>query len=121
MTSPRRMKTYTGGEGYVYQYYFVGKRAALAADPHAPATEYIFDVTADRKATFAVSIFLRDEALRQWAEAHGRVLNEAEQYGAVKMRLFRAFDEIQNVMRDGRQLLMDRDALYQALDALRVT
>ena len=26
----RRMKTYTGGQGYVYQYYFVGKRAALA-------------------------------------------------------------------------------------------
>jgi len=25
----RRMKTYTGTQGYAYQYYFVGKRAAL--------------------------------------------------------------------------------------------
>ena len=25
----RRMKTYTGGQGYVYQYYFVGNREAL--------------------------------------------------------------------------------------------
>ena len=26
----RRMKTYTGGQGYVYQYYFVGKRPEVA-------------------------------------------------------------------------------------------
>ena len=29
----RRMKSYTGGQGYVYQYYFVGKRVALPDDP----------------------------------------------------------------------------------------
>ena len=29
----RRMKTYTGESGYVYQYYFVGKREALAEAP----------------------------------------------------------------------------------------
>ena len=27
----RRMKTYTGQTGYVYQYYFVGQREALAS------------------------------------------------------------------------------------------
>ena len=54
----RRLKTYTGAQGYVYQYYFVGKRAALADDPEAPATEFIFDVTSDRKLTYAVSVFL---------------------------------------------------------------
>ena len=31
----RRMKTYTGGQGYVYQYYFVGKRPALPGQPDA--------------------------------------------------------------------------------------
>ena len=41
----RRLKTYTGQTGYVYQYYFVGKRAALEGDAEAPSTEYIFDVT----------------------------------------------------------------------------
>lgn len=34
----RRLKTYTGAQGYVYQYYFVGKRATLPNDPEAPAT-----------------------------------------------------------------------------------
>jgi hypothetical protein len=114
------MKTYTGGRGYVYQYYFVGKRRALGSDPHAPATEYIFDVTSDRKTTFAVSIFVGDEALRQWSELHGRPLNDAEQYGAVKMRLFQAFDEVEDMMRHGRQLLIDKETLDQALTALGV-
>ncbi len=53
----RRLKTYTGAQGYVYQYYFVGKRAALPDDPEAPATEFVFDVTSDRKLTYSVSIF----------------------------------------------------------------
>ena len=110
----RRMKTYTGGQGYVYQYYFVGKRPAEAA------TEYIFDVTSDRKTTYAVSVFLPDQALRQWAASHGRTLTEAEQYGAVKMRLFQAFDEIENMMADGRQLLVDADNLEQSLSTLGV-
>src|SRR5580698_7124465 len=90
----RRLKTYTGAQGYVYQYYFVGKRPALADDPEAPATEFIFDVTSDRKLTYAVSIFLPDATRDAWNTAHSRPLTDAEQYGAVKLRLFRAFDEI---------------------------
>ena len=44
----RRLKTYTGSQGYVYQYYFVGKRPAAGV---SAATEYIFDVSSDRKTT----------------------------------------------------------------------
>ena len=55
----RRMKTYTGGQGYVYQYYFVGKRPAEQGSHSSAATEYIFDVTSDRKTTFSVSVFCR--------------------------------------------------------------
>ena len=72
----RRLKTYTAQTGYVYQYYFVGKRAALEGDPEAPATEYVFDVTSDRKTTFAVSIFLQPQALEAWAAARGRSLSD---------------------------------------------
>ncbi len=115
----RRMKTYTGGQGYVYQYYFVGKRAALPGSGDA-STEYIFDVTSDRKITFSVSVFLPDEALRAWTAAHGRALTDAEQYGAVKMRLFSAFDEIENMMEQGRQLRVDASLLEQALASLGV-
>ncbi len=116
----RRIKTYTGGQGYVYQYYFVGKRAAFPEDPNAPASEYIFDVTADRKTTFAVSVFLPDAALRQWAGKHGRALTDAEQYGAVKMKLFQAFDEIEDMLASGRRLVVDAKVLEQVLTTLGV-
>ena len=58
-----QLKTYAAQTGLVYQYYFVGQRAALPDDPEAPSTEYVFDVTSDRKTIFAVSIFLPQQAL----------------------------------------------------------
>ena len=51
---------------------------------------------------------------------HGRALNEAEQYGAVKMRLFQAFDEIEDMMSQGRRLLVTSDILQNVLNALNV-
>jgi hypothetical protein len=116
----RRLKTYTGAQGYVYQYYFVGKRTALADDPESPATEFIFDVTSDRKLTYAVSIFLPDVTREAWSTAHGRSLTEAEQYGAVKLRLFRAFDEVEDMKASGRRLNIDRGSLEEALATLGV-
>jgi hypothetical protein len=116
----RRLKTYAGAQGYVYQYYFVGKRAALRGDPDAPATEFIFDVTSDRKLTYSVSIFIPRSTLSRWGQAHGRPLNDAEQYAAVKLRLFRAFDELENMMADGRRLTIDAGSLEQAISTLGV-
>jgi hypothetical protein len=116
----RRMKTYTGGQGYVYQYYFVGKRAAMASEPEAPASEYVFDVTSDRKITFSVSVILPDKSLADWASLHGRPLNDAEQYGAVKMRLFQAFDEIEDMKSEGRRLVVSADILQRVLITLGV-
>jgi hypothetical protein len=117
---PRRLKTYTGSQGYVYQYYFVGARPALPADCDEAATEYIFDVTSDRKTTYSVSIFLPDAARQEWAQAHSRALNDAEQYAAVKMRLFQAFDEIENMMANGRKLYVEYGSLEQSLKTLGV-
>lgn len=116
----RRLKTYTGAQGYVYQYYFVGKRAALADDPEAPAIEFIFDVTSDRKLTYAVSVFLSAGARDTWTQKHGRPLSDAEQYAAVKMRLFRAFDELEDLRTDGRRLSIDADLLEEVLAGLGV-
>ena len=116
----RRLKTYAGGQGYVYQYYFVGKRPALADDPLAPATEFVFDVSSDRKLTYSVSVFLPESPLAAWSKEHGRLLNDAEQYAAVKLRLFRAFDELEDVKRDGRRLTIDAVLLEEALARLGV-
>ena len=114
------MKTYSGAQGYVYEYYFVGKRAALPQDPEAPAAEFIFDVTSDRKLTYSISIFLPQGPLTAWSRSHGRALNDAEQYAAVKMRLFRAFDELEDVKADGRRLRVDSQLLEEALASLGV-
>jgi hypothetical protein len=116
----RRLKTYTGAQGYVYQYYFVGQRPALPDDPESPATEFVFDVTSDRKLTYAVSVFLPDSVRAAWGQAHARSLNEAEQYAAVKMRLFRAFDELEDVKTHGRRLSIDAALLEEALSSLGV-
>ena len=114
----RRMKTYAGGQGYVYQYYFVGKRVALERE--VSATEYIFDVTSDRKTSFATSVFLAEAAVHHWVSAHGRELTEAEQYAAAKMRLFEGFDQIENMMADGRRLTIDGGALERLLKNLKI-
>jgi hypothetical protein len=114
----RRLKTYAGAQGYVYQYYFVGQRAALANDPEAPAMEFVFDVTSDRKLTYAVSVFLPEAAVTVWASAHGRSLTESEQYAAAKLRLFRAFDEVEDVQATGRRLVIDEASLDESLSQL---
>jgi hypothetical protein len=116
----RRLKTYTGSQGFVYQYYFVGQRPAAARSPENPATEYIFDVTSDRKITYAVSVFLPQHVVAGWNQAHGRALQASEQYAAVKLRLFRAFDELEDVGTRGRRLQIDSAALEEALASLGV-
>jgi len=114
------MKAYTSQTGYVYQYYFVGKRPALRDDPEAPATEFIFDTTADRKVMFSVSVFLRQSALDAWHAAHGRALTEPEQYAAAKMRLFQGFDEIPDMRAHGRRLAVTGNEVLPLLEQLGV-
>ena len=117
--TPRRLKTYAGAQGYVYQYYFVGKRTALPGDPEAPSTEFIFDVTSDRKLTYAVSIFLHQSAVTAWSTKHQRSLSDAEQYAAAKLRLFRAFDDVEDLKAHRRQII-DAALLEESLAQLGV-
>ncbi len=112
----RRLKTYTGSQGYVYQYYFVGKRPS----PESAAHEYTFDVTSDRKLTYAVSVFLPHKIVAAWGESHGRPLSDSEQYAAVKLRLFRGFDELEDMQMQGRQLQIDLQSLEESLATLGV-
>ncbi len=127
----RRLKTYAGSQGYVYQYYFVGKRFTASVDAHesdendsaandSAADEYIFEVTSDRKLTYAVSILLPHQVVAAWSESHGRPLGDSEQYAAVKMRLFRAFDEVEEMQAHGRQLQINLQSMEESLAALGV-
>jgi hypothetical protein len=116
----RRVKTYAAQTGYVYEYYFVGQRAALATDPLAPAAEFIFDTSADRKSIFAVSVFVPSRALNAYAAAHGRTLSEPEQYAAAKLRLLQGFDEVADMLHEGRRLTVDAASLVSLLQSIGI-
>ena len=87
----RRQKTYSGQSGYVYQYYYEGHRPYKRERNHG--TEYVFNVSADRKTSIAVSVLVSDTALEDWQSRHGRTLYASERYAIAKMALFQAFDE----------------------------
>ena len=116
----RRLKTYTSENGNVYEYYFVGSRAALPKDPFHPATEFIFDVTSGAAPTFAISIFLREQAIVAWQSNHGRTLVEPERYAAAKIKLFHAFDESEKLRETGRRLVIEGEELQDLLSGLGV-
>jgi hypothetical protein len=111
----RRLKTFSAQTGYVYQYYFVGKREALPGDPAAPATEYVFDVTVDGSVVFAVSVLMRAAALASWAAVHSRLLTESEQYAAAKLRLLRDFEAMESPARGARRLVVDAEDVEDLL------
>lgn len=88
--SVRRRKTYSAQTGYVYQYYYEGQR------PFEGGTEFVFDVSADRKRSQPVSVFVGEEAVALWEQQHQRALTSTERYAIAKMALFQAFDEREN-------------------------
>jgi hypothetical protein len=85
----RRQKTYSAQSGYVYQYFYEGQRSMLSGH----GTEYVFNVSADRKTSSQVSVLIKDEAMASWQQERGRTLSTTERYAIAKMALFQAFDE----------------------------
>jgi hypothetical protein len=85
----RRQKTYSAQSGYVYQYFYEGQR------PMSPerGTEFVFNVSSDRKTSSPVSVLVSDEAMMSWQKESGRTLSATERYAIAKMALFQAFDE----------------------------
>ncbi len=88
----RRMKTYSGESGIVYQYYFLESRPKRRLWGRR-GTAFLFHVTSDRKNFFVSEVLVEEAALQAWEKLHGRALAEQERYAAAKMALFRAFDE----------------------------
>jgi hypothetical protein len=88
----RRMKTYSGESGFVYQYFFLESQPRRGLWVRS-GTAFLFNVSSDRKTSFVAEVMVLESALAEWQKAHGRALTENEKYAAAKMRLFRAFDE----------------------------
>ena len=113
----RRVKSYSAATGFVYQYYFFevekAKRGGVAG------TEYVYMVSMDRKSVFPVRIFVRQDAVENWAKHTGRPLSGTEEYAIAKMRLFQAFDEVEDLGAKSPDLIVDEsnlDALLGQLD-----
>ena len=87
----RRQKTHSAQSGYVYQYFYEGQRPAKRDG--APGTQYVFNVSADRKSSFLVSVFIGDDAVEKWEQEQSRQLGSTERYAVAKLALFQAFDE----------------------------
>jgi len=87
----RRIKSYSAANGHVYQYCFYEVNRVVYNG--APAGEFIYAISADRKTNFALRILVDQSALESWARANGRPLTISEEYAVAKMRLFQAFDE----------------------------
>ena len=112
----RRMKTYSAQSGYVYQYYFEGHRPVSAGER---ATEFVFQISADRKEWGATSVQVQDAAIRDWETANSRQLSSTECYAIAKIALFQAFDERTVPARMKEPVLVrhaDLQAILAALD-----
>ena len=108
----RRQKTYSAQSGYVYQYFYEGYRATGAA------TEFVFDVSSDRKSSFHVPVLLSDNGTAAWEKAHSRDLNSTERYAIAKMALFAAFDGRQNPDEMKKPVPVDAENVEEILAAL---
>ena len=108
----RRQKTYSAMSGYAYQYSYEGQREVKEG------IEYVFDVSADRKTSFPLSIVVRSKALAQWEQSHERALESNERYAIAKFALFRAFDETESPKGLLRPVNVDARQVEELLESL---
>jgi hypothetical protein len=114
----RRQKTYSAQSGFVYQYFYEGYREASRAG--LPGHEYVFRVTRAAESYFPLTVFLAAAAVESWQRAHGRHLSTTEQYAAVKMALFEAFDERPDLGPGAADVEIDADRIQAHLGTLDI-
>lgn len=112
----RRVKSYSAATGYTFQYAFEEVRKARRG--LSSGNEYVYRVSADRKSSFPVCIFIRHDAVRGWGKKAGREMNGTEEYAVAKMRLFQAFDEVEDFASARPDLLVEAANLEELLARL---
>ncbi len=115
----RRYKSYPAETGVSYQYFFDSQRRVNRPEGQGPGTDFAFVITADQHPPFTLRIFVSERAVSAWRDAHQTPLTANEQYAAAKMRLFRAFDELEHLNRHHLSLIVDEtnvEDLLQPLD-----
>lgn len=112
----RRIKSYSAATGYVYQYQF--QDAHPAPGDTNRGNEYVYYVSADRKTMFPVRILVDRTAIDNWTRQTGRALTGTEEYAIAKMRLFQAFDEIEDFAASQPSLAADESNLAELIERL---
>jgi len=112
----RRIKSYSAATGYVYQYQF--QEVQKTRRGQTPGIEYVYLVSADRKTAFPLSIFVHRSAIESWSRKIGREMTGTEEYAVAKMRLFQAFDEIEDLAAARPELSVDDSNLESLLAQL---
>jgi len=113
---PRRVKSYSSATGYTYQYVFHEVRKARRG--LTGGNEYIYLISADRKTSFPLAIFIGRDAVRGWSRTAGRDLNGTEEYAAAKMKLFQVLDEVENLAEARSDFQVDETQLGRLLGQL---
>ena len=116
----RRYKLYAAETGTAYQYFFASSRRVNRPEGQGAGSDYLFVVTPDQRLPFTLRVFISERALEAWRQAHGRALDANEMYAAAKMRLFRAFDEIECLRGDDLNLLVDEGNVGELLEPLNL-
>src|ERR1019366_3214816 len=116
----RRYKIYAAETGRSYQYFFAHSRRVNRPEGPGHGADFIFVVTADQEPPFILRVFISNRALAAWRAAHGRDLDNNELYAAAKMRLFRGFDEMEQLREQWLELLVDESNIEELLEPLGV-
>ena len=114
----RRVKSYSAATGFVYQYYFYEVQKARRG--LSAGTAYVYMVSVDRQTAFPLRIFVRRSAVEDWARKVGREMSGTEEYAVAKMRLFQAFDEVEDLATTRPDLLVDESNLETLLAQLDI-
>ncbi len=114
----RRVKSYSAATGYVYQYQFqetVKSRRGLAS-----GTQYIYWISRDRQSAFPVRIFVKRSAVEKWGRRAGRAMTGTEEYAVAKLRLFQAFDDVEDLSSASADFTVDESNLETFLNQLDI-
>src|SRR5580704_5763167 len=111
-----RIKSYSAATGFVYQYQFVEVQKARRG--LSLGNEYVYIVSVDRKENFPLTVFVKQSAEDKWAKREGRKLSGTEEYAVAKIRLFQAFDEIEDLAVTRPDLMVDDSNLDSLLTQL---
>jgi hypothetical protein len=116
----RRYKTYQAETGVTYQYSFEVRRSVVRPEGQGRGSDFVFLIIADQRPPFVLRVFVAERALDEWRQLHGRDLTSNEQYAAAKMRLYRGFDEIEQVRTESLLLIVDESNIEELLAPLEL-